>query len=298
MPANSPFSAATAHDFHAMLAPIFDVYRHEGMERYVAAMVGCSTGVHPPFDDLTTACVGHIFWALTAHDRIVENFSGTLKRLAKLLISKIREMNDEAEITCEEPANALPSRVEGTIIQWCGSIHPFTCGGCDRRTPLFITLENELLCLRCGYRQCVVTNEILYSPKGQTTVIRAPRAPQPPQPAEAASLSDGYHTLQELYDHRHALTLALVASGVPAWISTQHAAGDVPMYEGYFIIGLDLSSRLGGTYEVRYHMPLKYWQTALRAGAEARLEAPPWDGRSQNVEALLDFALNKRQSLR
>lgn len=89
--------------------------------------------------------------------------------------------------------------------------------------------------------------------------------------------SDGFHTFNELYDHRRALTavlagLAAYASDA-AWKSKAHHPDDSPMFEGgYFIIGIDLPQR--GV--ITYYYKLKHWDDF--ATVPELEHAPKWDG--------------------
>ena len=92
---------------------------------------------------------------------------------------------------------------------------------------------------------------------------------------ETGKVSDGYHTFDELYDHRclnfllaHALwhQAALPHSG--AWKSRKHHDGSG--FEGWFIAGLTLPAG-----SISYHIPDKYWD--LCKGHELET-APEWDG--------------------
>lgn len=104
--------------------------------------------------------------------------------------------------------------------------------------------------------------------------------------AGRAEVSDGFHTFGELYAHRRALTAALCrAVGLDAWRSKwHHPAGD-PMFDGYFIVGVNLPT---GT--ITYHYKLKYWDDF--AGVAELDHAPEWDGAppSATVERLLAWA--------
>jgi hypothetical protein len=101
---------------------------------------------------------------------------------------------------------------------------------------------------------------------------------------EVHEVSDGYHTMGELYDHRRALTRALaLALGLDAWRSKAHHPDDSPIFEGYFIVGLDLPQ--AGT--VTYHYKLEHWDEFAEV---PELEhAPKWDGAppAASVERLL-----------
>ena len=91
-------------------------------------------------------------------------------------------------------------------------------------------------------------------------------------PEITGETSDGYHTFNELYEHRLALTVALVRKTPDlAWRSLRHHVGGDPMFDGYFIVGLDLPT---GT--ITYHYDLKHWE--LFDAARTLDNAPAWDG--------------------
>lgn len=74
--------------------------------------------------------------------------------------------------------------------------------------------------------------------------------------AAPSDTSDGYHTFDDLYDHRRALTAALAAC-LPSWsIRTRqhHPSDETPMFDGCFLVVIDLP---GG--QVRYHYGLDHW---------------------------------------
>lgn len=102
-------------------------------------------------------------------------------------------------------------------------------------------------------------------------------------------LSDGYHTMNELYDHRRALTAVLAgaaASAGDSWRSKAHHPDDAPMFEGgYFIVGIELPT---GT--ITYHYKLAHWDDF--AAVPEREHAPKWDGAppSATVDRLLELA--------
>jgi hypothetical protein len=90
---------------------------------------------------------------------------------------------------------------------------------------------------------------------------------------EIGDLSDGFHTFNELYEHRCALFIALMRSHPDtAWRSRQHADGSG--YDGWWIGGMDLSN---GT--ITYHLPDSEWAELDSAPGLRTLErAPEWDG--------------------
>jgi hypothetical protein len=91
-------------------------------------------------------------------------------------------------------------------------------------------------------------------------------------PCETGQVSDGYHTFNELYEHRCSLFLALM-NAIPevAWISTLHDDGS--NFDDWFIAGMNLSS---GT--VTYHLPARMWSLACKTGAKILERAPKFDG--------------------
>jgi hypothetical protein len=88
------------------------------------------------------------------------------------------------------------------------------------------------------------------------------------------NVSDGYHTFDELYEHRTILfallcILAKYPSHYNVWKSLKHSDGT--MYEGMFIAGIGSDE---GT--VTYHIEKKYWDL-FKAIPELD-KAPEWDG--------------------
>ncbi len=93
------------------------------------------------------------------------------------------------------------------------------------------------------------------------------------------SVSDGYHTFGELYEHRIELWIALcrmlTSSFEPAlkhlvWKSRYHSDGS--KFDGWFILGF----RQGSGLQITYHLPNKYWDRTEFAIIRER--APTWDG--------------------
>lgn len=110
-------------------------------------------------------------------------------------------------------------------------------------------------------------------------------------------VSDGHHTMEELYEHRHRLYLALVkiydnyitplGREVKCWKSRIHDDGS--SYEGWFLLGMTVTKRPSSflvtepveTFDIGYHLPDKYWHLANVIELE---KAPPYDGyTSQDV---------------
>lgn len=79
----------------------------------------------------------------------------------------------------------------------------------------------------------------------------------------AGQVSDGYHTFDELYNHRHILFCALSSTGdhyVHSWKSLQHwIDGKLEIvWDGWFLAGINLGGDLQGKM-ITYHLPLSYW---------------------------------------
>jgi hypothetical protein len=91
-------------------------------------------------------------------------------------------------------------------------------------------------------------------------------------PCPVGEVSDGFHTFNELYDHRCALFLCLMKHNLSdSWISLAHSTGD--HFTGWFIAGMTLST--GKT--ITYHLPMKFWPDA-KSWFEELPRAPKWDG--------------------
>lgn len=86
-------------------------------------------------------------------------------------------------------------------------------------------------------------------------------------------LSDGYHTYDDLYNHRKMLT-ALFVSTFPeyCWKSKKHNHLDDKIFDDMFIVGIDLPT---GT--ITYHYDLTDFDLFH---CEELPEAPKWDGAS------------------
>ncbi len=100
-------------------------------------------------------------------------------------------------------------------------------------------------------------------------------------------VSDGYHTFDELYDHRITLFVELcraqktidmvidpkfVRWSREVWRSKLHHDGSY--YEGWFIMGINKKEGL----QITYHLPMSWWETT--DFAETLEKAPEFDGHS------------------
>ena len=108
--------------------------------------------------------------------------------------------------------------------------------------------------------------------------------------ADVSSISDGYHTFGELYEHRHALFIALMASHPEfAWYSLTHNdEGNTPCYEGYFIAGINIPIKTNSITpfhrwpwtQVSYHLPIKYLETVRAFYPQSH--QPKYDGHTSD----------------
>lgn len=116
---------------------------------------------------------------------------------------------------------------------------------------------------------------------------------------DTSQLSDGYHTFADLYEHRHALCLALMrAMPQQWWFSRRHDDGE-PCFGGddWFIVGADLPGL--DDPSVTYHLPMRLWETAQATGAQELPKGRPWDGHSAQdvVDRFMLWAALKDQSV-
>jgi len=85
--------------------------------------------------------------------------------------------------------------------------------------------------------------------------------------------SDGYHTFDELYEHRSILFIALMeAYHLISWYAPKHYDGS--MFDGFVIVGMDLP-----TGQITYHLHIDPWRELLDKLPIAELDrAPKYDG--------------------
>ena len=95
----------------------------------------------------------------------------------------------------------------------------------------------------------------------------------------AEEKSDGYHTFNEFYEHRHELWIALCRNYFiddfrEAWRSQKHSDGS--MYEGWFILGIGKEKG----EQITYHLPMSKWE--YTSFAETLDRAPEFDGHTSD----------------
>lgn len=89
---------------------------------------------------------------------------------------------------------------------------------------------------------------------------------------EVGKVSDGYHTFDELYEHRCILFVALMKTNPEiSWRANNHEDGS--SFEGWFVAGMHLPSG-----DITYHLPQDMWALLDRAGIKTTNTAPKWDG--------------------
>jgi hypothetical protein len=100
-----------------------------------------------------------------------------------------------------------------------------------------------------------------------------------PLACDVGEVSDGYHTFNELYQHRYLLFCAMSRlafdlgfrgqrEALYCWKSHQHWINGelMPVWDGWFVAGIELNAEM-----ITYHLPLDLW--GLFLGIER--ETPP-----------------------
>lgn len=97
---------------------------------------------------------------------------------------------------------------------------------------------------------------------------------------EKDQVSDGYHTIKELYDHRIRLFIEYLKLRYKSdkhfkisseiWKSLSHSDGS--KYEGWFILGIYKEKG----FQISYHLPINYWEECYFA--DTLEQAPEFDG--------------------
>src|SRR5215813_4094612 len=98
-------------------------------------------------------------------------------------------------------------------------------------------------------------------------------------PCESGEVSDGYHTFNELYEHRFWLFVALVKSLRPSFSFRAKANHDGEKWPGWFAVGVNLPKEHG---QISYHLPDRFWPLLDHLATFERF--PNYDGHtSQDV---------------
>lgn len=127
-------------------------------------------------------------------------------------------------------------------------------------------------------KKCIIIGardiEVLAIPHNLTKDARA-------EGSDSMVVSDGYHTFDELYDHRITLYIALCRhmhdlyalenpGKYKIWKSKKHS--DESEWEGWFILGIGQNKG----EQITYHLPLDRWDEV--SFVEEIEKAPEWDG--------------------
>ena len=102
---------------------------------------------------------------------------------------------------------------------------------------------------------------------------------------EVGKVSDGYHTFDELYDHRCHLFIALMKCKPElSWRADKNDDGT--KWDGWFTAGMNL---ITGT--VTYHLPQWMWSMLDNQDVETLDVGPTWDGHTSSdvVKRLADW---------
>jgi len=90
--------------------------------------------------------------------------------------------------------------------------------------------------------------------------------------ANTNKISDGYHTFEQLYEHRIRLFIALCQVNSDSWCSAKHSDGSV--WDGWFILGIGYKKGK----QITYHLPIKYWNEVAGDKVKVLKKAPKCDG--------------------
>jgi hypothetical protein len=95
-------------------------------------------------------------------------------------------------------------------------------------------------------------------------------------------VSDGYHTFDELYDHRVQLFITLCKKVANengygyVWRSKLHS--DESSFDGWFVMGIDKDKGR----QITYHLPMSKWDETSDLMIETLPVAPEFDGHSSD----------------
>jgi hypothetical protein len=92
---------------------------------------------------------------------------------------------------------------------------------------------------------------------------------------DSNKVSDGYHTFEELYEHRVVLAIALFSKFPEySWVADKHSDGS--RYDAWLLLGMTLP-KVG---QITYHIPEKYREFCREVGIPSLDLAPTYDGHS------------------
>jgi hypothetical protein len=108
-------------------------------------------------------------------------------------------------------------------------------------------------------------------------------------PCPTGQVSDGFHTFDELYDHRNHLFIVLLRmTPAHAWRSRFHHDGTG--FPGWFIAGTKISGK-----DITYHLPENLWDIVGDQPVITLQRAPAWDGHTSTdvIERIRTFLLRR-----
>ncbi len=185
---------------------------------------------------------------------------------------------------------------------------PITCKGCANCLERTSTGE---LCVRMSGCACHIDTEneikvvagldVKTGLKFNPDSLNIASPPSTPHSMKCPKLygencqCDGYHTFDELYEHRIVLYIALckrihnlesfISDGrkfgmisypvTSIWCSTKHSDGS--SFGDWFILGI----RKEKGYQITYHLPARFWNEVC-GFAEVLEKAPEWDGHTSD----------------
>lgn len=125
--------------------------------------------------------------------------------------------------------------------------------------------------------------EILSAPHHQTNTHEAKA-----EGSDEMTVSDGYHTMDELYDHRITLYIALCRhlhellgmenpEKFKVWRSKNHSDGEPAFGGTWFVLGIGT----GKGQQITYHLPIDRW-SETEFFSETLDKAPEYDGHSSS----------------
>lgn len=99
-------------------------------------------------------------------------------------------------------------------------------------------------------------------------------------PKESRNVSDGYHTFDELYEHRCLLYIALCLQ-----LKDKIQVGWKNHYDGWFLLFAELPSG-----QISYHIPVKYLELVEKGGVD-EITDYEWDGHASQdvIDRLIEF---------
>lgn len=110
---------------------------------------------------------------------------------------------------------------------------------------------------------------------------------------DKSKISDGYHTFEELYDHRNTLFIALCKSLMVndpdhyenKIYKTRFDSENKYCGDGWFILGINFPKGK----QISYHLPFKFWETCKQF--QSFDKAPVFDGHTSKdvLERLLQI---------